>query len=181
MLTSKANIRDQIEGIETGAEAYIVKPFNMEYLKTVATNLISQRIKVLDWIAEKKLAKTQLPAVNPKDQDFLLKLVSCIEEDHSNELSIENLAEFCNVSRTVFYNKIKGLTGSSPLDFVRKVKLNSALRLLESGYNVSEVAFMTGFTDVKYFSRLFKLQFGYSPSKHKADAENRMNDKILSS
>jgi signal transduction histidine kinase/ligand-binding sensor domain-containing protein/DNA-binding response OmpR family regulator len=171
MLTSKSHMRDQIEGIETGAEAYIVKPFSMEYLKTVAANLISQRKKVSDWFVEKKASKAQLPSVNSKDQDFLLKLVSYIEENHSRELSIDNLAEYCNVSRTVFYNKIKGLTGSSPIDFVRKIKLNIALNLLENGYNVSEAAFRTGFSDVKYFSRLFKVHFGYAPSKHRTEVQ----------
>jgi len=173
MLTSKSDIQDQIAGIETGAEAYIVKPFSMAYLKTVAMNLISQRTNVATWFLEKKNNKnnnTESPKVNSKDEAFLVKLVAYIKENQSQDLSIDNLADYCNVSRTVFYNKIKGLTGSSPIDFVRKIKLNGALLLLEDGYNVSEAAFKTGFTDVKYFSRLFKNQFGYSPSKHKADA-----------
>jgi signal transduction histidine kinase/ligand-binding sensor domain-containing protein/DNA-binding response OmpR family regulator len=170
MLTSKSNLRDQIEGIETGAEAYIVKPFSMEYLKTVACNLINQRTNVIEWFVEKKKMRTELLKVNSKDEGFLLKLVSYIEENLLKELAIDNLAEYCNVSRTVFYNKIKGLTGSSPIDFVRKIKLNNALHLLETGYNVSEAAFKTGFSDVKYFSRLFKNQFGYSPSKHRSEA-----------
>jgi AraC-like DNA-binding protein len=111
-----------------------------------------------------------LPKVNSKDKDFLLKLISYIEENQSKDLSIDNLADYCNISRTVFYNKIKGFTGTSPIDFLRKIKLNTAIQLLENGYNVSEVAFKTGFTDVKYFSRLFKIQFGYPPSKHKQDS-----------
>jgi len=167
MLTSKSNLRDQIEGIETGAEAYILKPFSMEYLKTVASNLINQRTNVIDWFVEKKKTETNIPKVNSKDEDFLSRLVAYIEDNISMDLSIDNLAGYCNVSRTVFYNKVKGLTGSSPIDFMRKVKLNNALQLLENGYNVSEAAFKTGFSDVKYFSRLFKVQFGYPPSKHK--------------
>lgn len=169
MLTSKSDIKDQIEGIETGAESYIVKPFSMEYLKTVAGNLINQRTNVTAWFVERKKTETDLPKVNSKDEDFLKKLVLYIEENQSKDFSIDTLAEHCNVSRTVFYNKIKGLTGSSPIEFVRKIKLNIALHLLEDGFNVSEAAFKTGFTDVKYFSRLFKVQFGYSPSKHRSD------------
>jgi len=169
MLTSKSNLRDQIKGIETGAEAYIMKPFNMEYLKTVAGNLINQRTNVIARFVEKKKMAKDLPKVNSKDEDFLLRLVSYIEENQSKDYSIDTLAEHCNISRTVFYNKLKGLTGSSPIDFLRKIKLNIALRFLENGFNVSEAAFKTGFSDVKYFSRLFKVQFGYSPSKHKSD------------
>ena len=169
MLTSKSNLRDQIDGIETGAEAYIVKPFSMEYLKTVVSNLINQRTNVIDWFTGKNEIKTISPRVNSKDQDFLLKLISYIEENQSSDISMNDLAEYCNLSRTVFYNKIKGLTGSSPIEFSRKIKLKAALKLLEDGANVSEAAFKTGFTDVKYFSRLFKIQFGYSPSKHKQE------------
>jgi len=169
ILTSKSTLRDQIEGIETGAEAYIVKPFSMEYLKTVAGNLINQRTNVIDWFVEKKKLIKDLPKVNSKDKCFLLSLVSFIEENQSKDFSIDTLAEHCNISRTVFYNKIKGLTGRSPIDFVRKIKLNLALHLLDNGYNVSEAAFNTGFTDVKYFSRLFKIQFGHTPSKHRSD------------
>ena len=169
MLTSKSNLRDQIDGIETGAEAYIVKPFSMEYLKTVVSNLINQRTNVIDWFTGKNEIKTISPRVNSKDQGFLLKLISYIEENQSSDISMNDLAEYCNLSRTVFYNKIKGLTGSSPIEFSRKIKLKAALKLLEDGANVSEAAFKTGFTDVKYFSRLFKIQFGYSPSKHKQE------------
>jgi signal transduction histidine kinase/ligand-binding sensor domain-containing protein/DNA-binding response OmpR family regulator len=171
MLTSKSDLRDQIEGIETGAEAYIVKPFSMDYLKTIAANLINQRTNVIARFVGKNNSKTELPKVNSKDECFLLKLVSYIEENLSKNFSIDNLAENSNVSRTVLYNKIKGLTGSSPIDFVRNIKLNAALHLLDDGDNVSEAAFKTGFSDTKYFSRLFKMQFGYSPSKHKSDAQ----------
>lgn len=141
-------------------------------LQAVAANLISQRTNVIEWFVEKKDKKSELPKVTSKDEDFLFKLVSYIEQNQSNELSIDNLADYCNVSRTVFYNKIKGLTGSSPIDFVRKIKLTSALHLLENGHNVSEAAFKTGFSDVKYFSRLFKAQFGYLPSKQKSVIED---------
>jgi DNA-binding response OmpR family regulator len=171
MLTSKSDLKDQIEGIETGAEAYILKPFSMEYLKTVAANLISQRTNVIARFVDKKETKTELLKVNSKDEDFLMKLISFIEENLSKDSAMDSLAEYSNISRTVFYNKIKGLTGSSPIDFVRKIKLNSALQLLENGCNVSEAAFKTGFSDVKYFSRLFKVQFGYSPSKHRSDTQ----------
>jgi YesN/AraC family two-component response regulator len=169
MLTSKSDLKDQIDGIETGAEAYIVKPFSMEYLKTVASNLINQRINVIDWFVKVRTEGSVIPKVNSKDEEFLQKLISYIRENLSQDLSIDDLAEYCNVSRTVFYNKLKGLTGSSPIDFLRKIKLNAAQQLIGNGYNVSEASFKTGFSDVKYFSRLFKAHFGYPPSKHKTE------------
>jgi AraC-like DNA-binding protein len=81
---------------------------------------------------------------------------------------MDEIASFCCVGRTVFYNKVKGLTGLGPLEFVRKIKLKIAAQLLEKGYNVSEVAYKTGFSDVKYFSRQFKILYGFSPSKQKS-------------
>ena len=169
MLTSKSDLKDQIEGIETGAEAYIVKPFNMEYLKTVASNLINQRARVLAYFLNNKPNGAETIKISSKDGEFLKKIVSYVEENYALDLSINILADHCNVSRTVLYNKIKGLTGFSPVEFIRRLKMNIAVRLLDYGYNVSEAAYKTGFSDVKYFSKLFKAHFGYSPSKHKLD------------
>ncbi|TFG43779.1 MAG: helix-turn-helix domain-containing protein [Bacteroidia bacterium] len=85
----------------------------------------------------------------------------------SNFLSLINiLADHCNVSRSVIYNKTKGLTGFSPVEFIRRMKMDIAIRLLENGYNVSGAAYKTGFLDVKYFIKLFKVQFGYSTGRH---------------
>ena len=169
MVTSKTDLKDQIAGIETGAEAYIVKPFSIEYLKTVASNLINQRAKVLAYYLNNKVNEPDTLKINSKDGEFLRNIVLYVGENYTGDLSIYILAKQCNVSRTVLYNKIKGLTGSSPIEFIRKMKMNIAVKLLENGYNVSEAAYKTGFSDVKYFSKLFKAQFGYSPSKHKSD------------
>jgi YesN/AraC family two-component response regulator len=169
MLTSKGDLKDQIEGIETGAEAYIVKPFNMEYLRTVAANLLNQRAKVLAWFLNNKTDDTKNLKVSSKDGEFLKKIINYVEEHYATDFQISILADHCNVSRTVFYNKIKGLTGFSPMEFIRRMKLDIASRLLDNGYNVSEAAYKTGFSDVKYFSKLFKTQFGHSPSRHRIE------------
>src|SRR5690606_23986455 len=104
--------------------------------------------------------------VNSKDEEFLQKLVSFVEENHSEEFTIEALADTLCVSRTVFYNKVKGLTGLSPVEFVRQLKLKIAAHLLTQGYNVSEAASKVGFSDARYFSRQFKALYGHLPSKH---------------
>jgi signal transduction histidine kinase/DNA-binding response OmpR family regulator len=169
MLTSKGDLKDQIEGIETGAEAYIVKPFNMEYLRTVAANLLNQRAKVLAYFLNEKADDTKTLKISSKDGEFLKKAIKYVEEHYATDFQISILADHCNVSRTVLYNKIKGLTGFSPMEFTRRMKLDIAARLLDDGYNVSEVAYKTGFSDVKYFSKLFKTQFGHSPSRHRVE------------
>lgn len=169
MLTSKTAMADQIAGIETGAEAYIVKPFQMEYLKAVTRNLLNQRSKVMSGLLGRKGIEVGQVKVASRDEAFLNKVVQFVEENYENDFSIDKLAEYCCVGRTVFYNKIKGLTGLGPLELVRKVKLTIASQLLEKGYNVSEAAYKTGFSDVKYFSRQYKALFGYPPSKKKFD------------
>jgi len=171
MLTAKTDLKDQIEGIETGAETYIIKPFNIEYLKTVASNFISQRSKVLSWYLKNKPVDRSSLKINSRDEEVIKKIVTYIEENYKKNFSMDDLSEFSNFSRTVLYNKIKGLTGLSPIEFTRKIKLNIAADLLKKGYNVSEVAYNTGFTDPKYFSRLFKEQFGFPPSKFKSDSQ----------
>jgi signal transduction histidine kinase/DNA-binding response OmpR family regulator len=168
MLTSKSEMTDQIKGIKTGAEAYITKPFSMEYLKTVAANLINQREKLIARFLKEKPSENAPDKINSKDEEFVARFVSCVEDNCANPVSIDVLAGECNVSRTVLYNKIKGLTGLSPIDFLRKIRLNMAARYIEKGYNVSEAAFRTGFTDVRYFSRLFRQQFDHLPSHHQA-------------
>ena len=177
MLTAKTDVEDQITGTEAGAEVYIKKPFNTNHLKSVAINLIAQRKK----ITEKFNSTTDLSPgtinINSKDEVFLKKLINYVEENHSQEITIDQLAEYCCLSRTVFYNKVKGLTGFSPIEFLRQLKLKIAAQLLDKGFNVSEVAYQIGFNDVKYFSRQFKALYGYPPSKHTHSEEIKSDEK----
>ncbi|HEX2974922.1 MAG TPA: response regulator [Bacteroidales bacterium] len=171
MLTSKVEMSDQIAGIETGAEAYITKPFHMEYLRAVTKNLLNQRTKVIARYTGNNDVKVEQIKVATRDEEFLGKVVHFIEENYEADFPVESVAAYCCLGRTVFYNKMKGLTGLSPLEFVRKVKLKIAYQLLEKGYNVSEAAYKTGFSDVKYFSRQYKAQFGVSPGSREGRRE----------
>ncbi len=167
MLTAKTDIEDEITGINTGAEAYITKPINSRYLKAVINNLIEQRKLIISKYRDNKTIDPKTLKVNTKDEEFLIKVTEYIEKNYSNDVTVDSLVDFCCVSRTVFYNKIKGLTGLSPLEFIRQFKLKIASQLLKKGYSVSDVAFKIGYTDTKYFSKQFKLHYGYPPSKIK--------------
>jgi signal transduction histidine kinase/ligand-binding sensor domain-containing protein/CheY-like chemotaxis protein/AraC-like DNA-binding protein len=169
MLTAKSNIEDQIQGIESGAEAYILKPFNANYLITVIYNLLKQREIVFKKYRDKQDIGLSTINITSKDEKFLKDIVKIIEEFYSDpEFNVEKLIEKSYVGRTVLYNKIKGLTGVSPVEFLRQMRLRIAANLLRtSGYNVSEVGYMIGFNDIKYFSRCFKSQFGKTPSEFK--------------
>jgi len=168
LLTAKTGIDDQIDGIEAGAEAYVLKPFNMGVLKSMVHNLLQQRKLLLKKFRDKQDVSISDLKFTSRDQEFMDNLVKYIEKNYGNpELTINHLAEFSCVSRTVFYNKVKTLTGISPVEFLRQIKLKIAAKMLENGYNVSEAALNIGFNDTRYFSRQFKELFGESPSQYK--------------
>ncbi|MFA9389535.1 MAG: two-component regulator propeller domain-containing protein [Prolixibacteraceae bacterium] len=168
LLTAKSSVDDQILGIESGAEAYVLKPFNMAVLKTMIANILEQRKLVLKKFGSTPSIEVSDLKINSKNKEFLELLVKYIEENHNNhDFSIVQLAEHFCVSRTVFYNKIKSLTGLSPIELIRQIKLKIAAQMLLSGYNVNEVADKIGFSDTRYFSKQFKEMFGESPSKYK--------------
>ena len=100
-------------------------------------------------------------AQRAKDEEFVADLIKFAEDNYRENLSIEQIAEHFNMSRTVFFNKVKTLTGKGPLDVVRQVKFRIAADLLRNGHNVSEAAMEIGYSDVKYFSKLFKSFFGH--------------------
>lgn len=166
LLTSKSSMEDQIAGVEHGADMYITKPFNSGFLKASAKNIFEQRSNLISKFQDNRTIDPATLKVNSKDEEFLQKLISFVEENYSEEFTIENLADEMCVSRTVFYNKVKGLTGLSPVEFVRQLKLKIAAHFIIQGYNVSEAAMKVGFTDTRYFSRQFKAFFGHLPSKH---------------
>jgi len=175
MLTAKSAIEDQIIGIESGAEAYILKPFNSIYLNTVVKNLIKQRENIIRKYRDKNPVQFDDIKITPRDEEFLHNIMGIIEKHYSDpSFNVEKMVEFSAYSRTVFYNKLKGLTGLSPVDFLRQARLKIASEILvKGGRGVSETAFMTGFNDVKYFSKCFKHMFGMTPAEYKKAESTR--------
>lgn len=171
MLTAKSSIEDQIEGVESGAEAYILKPFNMVYVRAVIDNLLKQRSIIYSKYIHNKDEGISKIKITTKDEKFLNDIIQLIMENYSDpEFNIEKLVESSYVSRTVFYHKIKSLTGLTPIDFLRQKRLQIASQLiLESDYNISEIAFIAGFNDSKNFSRRFKEIYKLTPTQYKEE------------
>jgi signal transduction histidine kinase/ligand-binding sensor domain-containing protein/DNA-binding response OmpR family regulator len=168
LLTAKSGVNDQILGIESGAEAYVLKPFNMPLLKSMINNMLEQRKLILKKYRDKVNVEVSEIKITSRNQEFLDSMIHYIEENYSSpDLSINSLVEHACVSRTVLYNKIKGLTGLSPIELMRQIKLKIAAQLLAGDYNVSEAAYKIGFTDSRYFSKQFKDFFEESPSQYK--------------
>ena len=169
LLTAKSNLEDQLEGIGAGADAYIAKPFNATYLlKTIETTLLNrERIR-------KSLTEESQPVVKnadgllPQDKAFLDELYKIMDRELANdEFNVSAIVEEMHLSHSKFIYKVKGLTGLTPSDFFKTYKLNKAAALLRKGdYNISEVAYMTGFSSLAHFSKVFKKKFGVSPSQY---------------
>ncbi len=167
MLTAKSTAEDRIEGYDIGADAYITKPFDFEVLIGRINNLLTQRKLLKQKFNNDLNFKSNSIALNFKDQEFIestVKLVVNRMED--SNFNLEDIYRELGYSKTVFFNKIKALTGHCPSNFIRKIKLNEAARMLRSsGFNVSEVAARIGYSDINFFRRQFKKQFSKTPSE----------------
>lgn len=183
VLSAKASLDDRIAGLEQGIDDYITKPFSATYLKTRIASLLRQR-KALQEIYMNKLMEGKnsssaapvadsltpsQPQITPYDEQFMEKVMEFMEEQMDNaELTIDEFAERLMLSRTIFYRKLKSIIGLTPVDFIREIRIKRAVQLIDSGeYNFSQVAYMTGFNDPKYFSKCFKKVIGITPSEYK--------------
>jgi len=169
LLTAKSGDENQIIGIKTGADAYISKPYNPDLLQATIENLINGR-KLLrnKFTGQPDFIPSEVVS-NKLDEQFLLNFISIIENDtESDTLDVTKLSREVAMSRSVLYRKLKALTGNSIQDFVRIVKLRKAARiLLESDAPISEIAFLSGFSNSKHFSTAFKRQFGKTPTEYR--------------
>ena len=179
VLSAKASLDDRIAGLEQGIDDYITKPFSATYLKTRIASLLRQR-KALQEIYMNRLMEGKTasspdiltpsqPQITPYDEQFMEKVMAYMEEQMDNaELTIDQFAEQLMLSRTIFYRKLKSIVGLTPVDFIREIRIKRAVQLIDSDeYNFSQVAYMTGFNDPKYFSKCFKKVIGITPSEYK--------------
>ncbi|WP_445737389.1 two-component regulator propeller domain-containing protein [Mariniflexile sp.] len=167
MLTAKTRIDDRIEGIGYGADAYMVKPFDMRLLKLRVSQLITSRKLIFDkYFGAISGAEENKNAISI-DKEFIQKVLSFINKNMSDsDLSVELLAAELNLSRSQLYRKIKTLTGQTVNEFLRKIRLQRAKQLLETGSaNVSEVCYKVGFSSPSYFTKCFKAHFGVLPTE----------------
>ena len=183
LLSAKASVDDRVKGLEYGADDYIAKPFNSAYLKARIESLIKQRSSLSAYYLRqplKNLGKTAnkqpdvpleqiLETVPAFNRTFIQEVIRFVDENLQNpDFKIDDLAETMNMSRAVFYRKIKTFTGASPIDLVKEMRLKRALELLDtSSYSLSEVAYQSGFSSPQYFSRVFKEQMQCTPNEYK--------------
>jgi len=167
ILTAKNAEGSILEGLDTGADAYLTKPFNMNVLGLYLKNILHAREKLHKHYQSNYSLTDFKKYRNNKDKEFLKKVIHNIKENISEfEFGVDELAKEVGMSRTNFYKKVKDLTGLTVNEFIKNLKLKVAANLLlKSDYNVNEVAFQIGFKDASYFSRCFKETFGSLPKK----------------
>lgn len=177
LLTAKNRDEDKLEGLETGADAYIVKPFNMDILRRTILNLINaHRLLRLKYGRNDELEE-QVEEIRLKspDEKLLERIMDSINKNLSNsDLSVDMIADQAGISRVHLHRKMKELTGQTPHDFIRNIRLKKAAQLLTTqGMNVTEVMYACGFSNSASFSTVFKKFYGMSPRDYMREHEER--------
>jgi signal transduction histidine kinase/DNA-binding response OmpR family regulator len=167
LLTAKAGDEDKVEGLETGADDYLVKPFNVTELKVRVQNLIGQHRKLRERFRREGLLTPRDEKLPSVEEAFLQRLMTLVEEHLSEEdFGVEELSAQLHLGRRQLLRKLQALTGQTPTDFLRTVRLRRAKQILEQkgGNSISEIAFEVGFNNLSYFAKTFKDEFGVLPS-----------------
>lgn len=170
MLTAKAASESKIEGLKTGADDYLVKPFDGDELIVRIQNLIEQRKKLRVLFSQKVISiQPETIEVQSLENIFIEKVRAAIDENLDNEMfGVVDLANAVHMSRSQLHRKLKALTGNGPNEIIRNFRLERALELLQKGAgNITEVAYMTGFSSSAYFSKCFSDRFEYAPTEVK--------------
>lgn len=177
LLTAMGSEEKQLEGLKAGVNDYITKPFTFEILASRVNNLLTQQ-RLLQKRFQKQIeVDPGEVTITPVDEKFLKQALEAIEKQIDNpDFSVEDLSREMCMSRVTFYRKIVSLTGRSPLEFIRSIRLKRAAQLLEkSGMSIAEIAYQVGFNDPKIFTRFFKEEFNMLPSQYMANSRNKDN------
>ena len=178
LLSSKADVENQNEGLELGVDDYITKPFSASYLIAKIWNIIRQRKRIQalyysELIQNKEESnidsKEELRSLPQADKDLLDGIVCFINKhlDHP-DLSVDTLVEEAGISRSALFKKIKTLIGISPMELIKNIRLKKAAELIEEGSdNFTQVAYKVGFKDSQHFSKCFKQIYGLTPTEYR--------------
>jgi signal transduction histidine kinase/ligand-binding sensor domain-containing protein/DNA-binding response OmpR family regulator len=182
LLTARTALEYKIEGIETGADDYLTKPYNIRLLRTRVKNLLQNRAIMQQKFKQDPQAEIKEVATNTLDRKMLEQARDIIEKQIDNtEFDVNDFAREMGLGRTRLYAKIKGVTGQTPNEFILSTRLKKSadMLMINPEMNVSEIAYAVGFSTPRYFSRCFREHFGVSPSKYgirQSDNEETEND-----
>ena len=178
LLTAKNSIDDKTEGYQAGADSYLTKPFSATLLYTRIENLLEKKRSMKAFFTKTNASEGHkdhsrkreafIESLNTIDAEFMQKVDTIVNEQMANpEFSVTALSQQLAMSTSTLYRKIKALTGITSTDYIRKIKMQNAARLLQSGrYTVSEVSFKVGINSDKYFRQCFKDEYGVTPAEY---------------
>ena len=171
LLSAKNAVESQVEGLQYGADAYITKPFNNNFLMATINRIVTGRRAIFRAMGNDKPMVEISPSpivITSNDELFLQKVIKIVEEGMADpDFTIENVAGLMNMSRSPFYKKLKSLTHLAPVELIREMRLKRAKQYMDAGETVlNDIAFKVGFSNVKYFSSCFKDQYQKSPSEY---------------
>lgn len=170
--------------MEYGADDYITKPFSATYLKARVKNLLARRHKLQEAFRQEFMSATATVStagaetvaeekpkaeMSPNDRKFMDKLVELMEANMDNgDLVVDDLVRELAVSRSVFFKKLKTLTGLAPVEFIKEMRINRAVQLIETGeYSMTQISYMVGINDPRYFSKCFKAKMQMTPTEYR--------------
>ena len=173
LLTAKTAIESRLQALDYGADDYVTKPFEPEYLRARVHNILTLRSQLEQSYRERLMRLEPQKGDEPIPGDaFLAKLLGVMEKQlDNNTLTVDDLVDEMGMGRTVFFNKLKSMTGLSPVEFIREMRIKRAAQLLEDRqYNITEVTYMVGMNDSRYFAKCFKNTYGVTPSEYRRAA-----------
>lgn len=177
LLTAKNTLKSKIEGLELGADAYLEKPFDVEHLLAQACSLLTNRNKLKEYFIKFPLVNLKSVAPSKHDETFLDKLNETIQSNlDDQDLDVDKLAKFLNMSRTSLFRKIKSITNLTPNELINVSRLKKAAELLaDNEYKIYEVSDMVGYASHTNFGRNFFKQFGMTPTEYQKKYPNDSN------
>lgn len=168
ILSAKADLKEQLEGLQVGADDYIPKPFSLVMVTTKIKNLFRTRRRAIDFYSKSMEIEPEKVALNPLDEELLKRAVEIMEKHLDDvEFTTDEFAREMCMSRSNLHLKMKALTGESTNDFIRKMRFNKACKLLKEGrHTIAEISTMVGYNTPSYFATCFKKYFGCLPSEY---------------
>ena len=168
LLSAKAGIESRIEGLDTGADAYIAKPFTIKLIEVQISNIIENRKNLRKKFSKELVLQPSKIAITPIDANFLQKAIGIVEEHMSDtDFSVDIFIKEIGMSRSRMHRKIRALTSQSTSEFIRTIRLKRAVSLLEkSQLSIEEISYAVGFSSTAYFTKCFRIQFGVPPSEY---------------
>jgi signal transduction histidine kinase/ligand-binding sensor domain-containing protein/DNA-binding response OmpR family regulator len=181
LLTALTTEEDQLAGLDSGASDYILKPFNFEILLSKINNLLQMQQTFKDTFQKQIEIEASDIVIVSEDEKFLKNALECIEKNVTNpNFSVEELSRHLNLSRVSLYKKLLTLTGKTPVDCIRTIRLQRALQLLEkSKLSIANVAYEVGFNNAAYFAKVFREEFGMLPSEYIVEMRSKEKEGTL--